>query len=74
MAPYSPRIPEKFEKLFEEEGYGRNDAIVPSSVGVPAPTGLGDEFVEKTQKFFDETPLDPEDADDAELIRDLTNG
>jgi hypothetical protein len=71
MAPYRPQAPDDIERIFEDEGFSRNDDIVPSRVGVPVRTGLsGEQFVEETSKFFDDSPLDPKD--DAELIDDLT--
>jgi hypothetical protein len=71
VTPYKPQAPADIELLFEEEGYGRNDDIVPSRVGVPVATGLtGIELVRETEKFFDEEPLSPDR--DADLIDDLT--
>jgi len=71
MAPYKPQAPADIERLFEEEGFGRNDDIVPSRVGVPVATGLtGIALSRETEKFFDEEPLNPER--DADLIDDLT--
>jgi hypothetical protein len=70
MAGYAPQAPDKIERLFEQEGFGKTGDIVPSQVGVPVATGLEkQDFLDETSKFFDDSPLDP--VEDAELIDEL---
>ena len=70
MPPYSPQAPADVERIFEQEGYGRNDYIVPSRALAPVATGLTEaDFLTATGKFFDAGALDP--IIDAELIDDV---